>query len=1557
MAQMNNNEENTAGSSSEYLAPVNFGDQQRQSIINNNNNNQTYWNSSNPNIGGGEALLLDESNPSLVYDRTIKVAKTNYSDHGVHGVAAVPLPGDDGSVGTGGMNYGLGGGVDGSSSNLGNGGGGGLHVEGNNGLAGGVGGNYYPGMTMGAPLSSVQMHQLMMLQQAQQHLQQQAHAQQQSYQQLNRSLPQDQQLFNPVSSSLSLSLQAQQLQQQTVQSLQQQNATLQQSIHDLQHDLRQHQQQNNAMMPPPNVVVPQHLQHLQSIQQGGGGPSFPSLVPGTMGSQQFFQALASNMNNDNSNGGGGANNNYASMMRNGGSGGGIMNTTSSGLIEALNAQLTAQSRGSGASTNTSNNNGNEILDTLAATISNATGGNNNGMPVSNVSTMGNNFRIGSQGGMGTASSEAAASSTSVANNNGNNEVSAPGDIRNGKKRVSPSMPLHPSQLQLPHHGGGLLVSGAPGGGYAMPNSNVGMKSVAEEQEEISTSASNNDTRGVAVGQPQQQQPPQSQQGLMNSTMEALNSYIEQTGALAAAMSQIPPQPQVAPSQVQGGNLPQHQQQQQAKPKAAPAAPGTKHGTTLTNPSQPAANSGLDNSEGNLIVRKGDVLRIPKKNMHPHPPLQDKDGNPSPARKDQHSNEIVEYTVVSLLGQGTFAQVFHCIEKKTGNTVAVKIVKNKPAYTRQAAVEIDVFRKLNTDDNASDGGENDSSGVDGVSSPSPSTIMMNSVTPSDSPMTPSGSKIRYGDAIIRLLCYFMHCSHLCLVFEMLGPNLYELLKKRQFRGLPIGAVRTLVQQATAGIKILGKKNVVHCDLKPENILMVRADAVDAIIAENAKKDEVKGEGSSSSSKATDASTPSSSEKNNLEQWIKLIDFGSACFEGQTTHTYIQSRFYRSPEVLVGLPYDSAIDMWSLGCVAAELFLGLPILPGVHEHDQLGRILEMIGPLPDWMLEKGIKSTKFFKVTAKPGGPRSSPPDSSTSEGNSPRTVWEFKTRQEYINFLTEDEKQSKGGVAKLEQQPTNRYFKKKKLEDIVMHHGVCNTKKEREQLGLFVHFLKGVLDPDPWKRWTAHQASMHPFLTGSTVYRSRLEVGAGGTRESKLYAIHWVPPWDPSICRRKLLMVQKTKEKSSSRRRLSDNGSRTQIRQSVPEATAAPNPPLLSSQGLDIYDTPLRNTKKPEPQSPTVSVASVTSQVAAMADAMSLGRRANGNVSPPRSLEALAQQQLANMYQDPSNLSASLGAVASLGGLPLTYQQWANAGVDLNLHPSQMAMAAPPPTLQASLSGLNDFGFVPQPPPPPAFMGAQSFSGAFYNGNMPGGHYPHIESELGYALQRPGVFPLAGNDAMAMLQRQSSNSSLAFLTQQSPMLSGSWSNLSSTPRSYGQSSGSLTYQQSPGGILQSLGIQDQFLESHANAQVNNAQFNAGASLLAQQLADYSDSNQQKQSMQNLNFELMQQLTRQQSSMSSVHGSVEHMNSGSYNAGFTNYAAPSASGVGPMSLSSLPYLQSASFGDYGSSSLHQSQIPPQLMNMQNNRMQDNALNHQNATQNQNSDMNVKSSSTIE
>jgi serine/threonine protein kinase len=76
-------------------------------------------------------------------------------------------------------------------------------------------------------------------------------------------------------------------------------------------------------------------------------------------------------------------------------------------------------------------------------------------------------------------------------------------------------------------------------------------------------------------------------------------------------------------------------------------------------------------------------------------------------------------------------------------------------------------------------------------------------------------------------------------------------------------------------------------------------------------------------------------------IKIIDFGSACHEMQTVYTYIQSRFYRSPEVLLGLTYTTSIDMWSLGCIVVELFLGLPLFPGTSEYNQLSRIVDMLG----------------------------------------------------------------------------------------------------------------------------------------------------------------------------------------------------------------------------------------------------------------------------------------------------------------------------------------------------------------------------------------------------------------------------------------------------------------------------------------------------------------------------------------------------------------------------------------------------------------------------------------
>jgi dual specificity protein kinase YAK1 len=174
-------------------------------------------------------------------------------------------------------------------------------------------------------------------------------------------------------------------------------------------------------------------------------------------------------------------------------------------------------------------------------------------------------------------------------------------------------------------------------------------------------------------------------------------------------------------------------------------------------------------------------------------------------------------------------------------------------------------------------------------------------------------------LLRLKDTFIHRQHLCLVFELLSVNLYELIKQNQFRGLSTTLVRVFAQQLLTGLSLLNKARLIHCDLKPENILL----------------------------------------KNLESPIIKIIDFGSACDERQTVYTYIQSRFYRSPEVLLGLPYSSAIDMWSLGCIVVELFLGLPLFPGSSEYNQVSRIVEMLGMPPNWMLEMGKQAGEFFE----------------------------------------------------------------------------------------------------------------------------------------------------------------------------------------------------------------------------------------------------------------------------------------------------------------------------------------------------------------------------------------------------------------------------------------------------------------------------------------------------------------------------------------------------------------------------------------------------------------------
>jgi len=84
-------------------------------------------------------------------------------------------------------------------------------------------------------------------------------------------------------------------------------------------------------------------------------------------------------------------------------------------------------------------------------------------------------------------------------------------------------------------------------------------------------------------------------------------------------------------------------------------------------------------------------------------------------------------------------------------------------------------------------------------------------------------------------------------------------------------------------------------------------------------------------------------------IKVSDFGCGFYGKQTSAGYIQSRFYRAPEVILESSCDPSIDIWSLGCLLSELYTGEPLFPGRNTQDQLQRIISIIGQPPPELLQ--------------------------------------------------------------------------------------------------------------------------------------------------------------------------------------------------------------------------------------------------------------------------------------------------------------------------------------------------------------------------------------------------------------------------------------------------------------------------------------------------------------------------------------------------------------------------------------------------------------------------------
>lgn len=370
---------------------------------------------------------------------------------------------------------------------------------------------------------------------------------------------------------------------------------------------------------------------------------------------------------------------------------------------------------------------------------------------------------------------------------------------------------------------------------------------------------------------------------------------------------------------------------------------------LTKPSRPVHNNGHDNEKWDYILYVNDVI-----------------GN----------EEGRKYVILDLLGQGTFGQVVKCINLKTRELCAVKVIKNQPAYFNQSMMEVTVLEMLNQKYDRDDRRH-----------------------------------------IVRMKDTFIFRQHLCIVVELLSLNLYDLIKQNGYRGFSLGLCRVFLAQTLDALTVLKEARIIHCDLKPENILLKSLEA----------------------------------------PIIKVIDYGSACHEHQTVYTYIQSRFYRSPEIILGLPYTSSIDMWSVGCIAAELFLGLPIFPGCSNYDQISRIVECLGLPPHHMLEMGKDSLTYFdKFPNQPPG-----------------RGYALKTRERYSFETGRNEPVPK------------KYFSVTAFPQIILNYPIRSSKEvspmEREtetaNRRCFADFVGGLLNLNPLERWNPYHAMQHPFITG------------------------------------------------------------------------------------------------------------------------------------------------------------------------------------------------------------------------------------------------------------------------------------------------------------------------------------------------------------------------------------------------------------------------------------------------------------------------------------------------
>ncbi|KAM3869121.1 dual specificity protein kinase CLK4b [Diretmus argenteus] len=318
-----------------------------------------------------------------------------------------------------------------------------------------------------------------------------------------------------------------------------------------------------------------------------------------------------------------------------------------------------------------------------------------------------------------------------------------------------------------------------------------------------------------------------------------------------------------------------------------------------------------------------------------------------------------YEVVSTLGEGAFGKVVECIDRdNSAERVALKIVKNIERFREAARSEIAVLEEINRLDDEK-------------------TF-----------------------ACVRMLDWFDHHGHICIVFELLGLSTFDFLRENEFLPFSVDQIRSMAFQIFRAVCFLHRNKLTHTDLKPENILFVCTD-YDLVYNTKLKRHE-------RTLKSLD---------------VKVVDFGNATFDHEHHNSLVSTRHYRAPEVILDLGWNQACDVWSLGCILMEFYLGLTLFQTHDSKEHLVMMERVLGPIPPHLL----KQTKMRRYVHKE------------------RLDW--------------DEHSSSGRYVRKHCKPLKQYMQSKS--------------EEEEQL---FDLVKSMMEYDVYRRLTLEEALWHPFFT-------------------------------------------------------------------------------------------------------------------------------------------------------------------------------------------------------------------------------------------------------------------------------------------------------------------------------------------------------------------------------------------------------------------------------------------------------------------------------------------------